>query len=223
MRVLTDDRVFAITYDDGPEPSQTPAVLDVLAESGAKATFFVLSERAEAHPEIIERMVREGHEVALHGIDHTRLTEVSGREAIRRIRAAKQRIESVTDRPVRFYRPTYGAIKLSAFVGARLLGMEIMIWSAWARDWIDAPAVEVAGRAVGALHPGAILLLHDTTDDEGAMEKGLTPTFSRAEVARCLLDGAGAAGYRPLLARDLLLRYPAVRSITVQRARFPFG
>lgn len=222
MRVQTEEQVFSITYDDGPEPTQTPAILDVLAERGARALFFVLGERAEAHPEIIERMLREGHEVGLHGLDHARLTEVPGREAVRRIKVAKQRLEAITGRPVRYYRPTYGAIGVSTFAGARLLGLEIMIWSAWARDWTDAPATEVAARAVRALHPGAILLLHDTTDDDSALEAGPAPTFSRAEVVRHLLDGAEAAGYRPLPAGELLRRYPAVRSVTVQRPRLPF-
>lgn len=222
MRVQTDDRVIALTYDDGPEPTETVGVLDVLAERGVRATFFVLSDRAQAHPEIIDRMVREGHEVGVHGIDHARLTDVSGREAARRIRTAKERIEAITGRPARYYRPTYGAISPTALVAARLLGMEVMIWSAWARDWSDAPASEVAGRAVNALHPGAVVLLHDTTDDAQAQESGPSPTFSRADVARQILDGAEAAGYLVLPAGELFGRYPAVRAVTVVRPRLPF-
>lgn len=221
MRVQTSDPVITLTYDDGPDPVQTTGVLDVLAERGVSATFFVLSDRAEAHPEILRRMLREGHEVGLHGIDHTRLTELSGREAARRIREAKRRVEAVIGRPVRFYRPTYGAIGISAFIASRVLGMEVMIWSAWARDWCEGSAQEVADRAVTALHPGAIVLLHDTTDDSQALDAAPRPTFSRAEVARGILEGAQAAGYDVLGARELLRRYPAVRSVTVQRPRLP--
>jgi peptidoglycan/xylan/chitin deacetylase (PgdA/CDA1 family) len=222
MRVQTDDRVCTLTYDDGPEPKETTGVLDVLAERGVRATFFVLSERAEAHPEIVDRMLREGHEVGLHGIDHARLTEVPGREALRRIRLAKRRVEAITGRPLTYYRPTYGAIGMTALAGVRALGMEVMIWSAWAQDWFDAPAREVADRAVAALHPGAIVLLHDTTDDAQALDSGPAPTFSRAEVAEHLLDGVVAAGYQVLPAAELLRRYPAVRSVTVERPRLPF-
>jgi peptidoglycan/xylan/chitin deacetylase (PgdA/CDA1 family) len=221
MRVHTHDHVLALTYDDGPEPAETADLLDVLAERGVCATFFVLTARAEAYPELIARMLREGHAVELHGVDHARLTETSGREAVRRIRDGKRRLEALTGRPVRYYRPTYGAISLGALIGARLLGMDIVIWSAWAEDWFDAPADEVADRAVRALHPGAVLLMHDTTDEPMAPAAGPRPTFSRAEVAARLVDGAIAGGYGFLTVAELLRRYPQVRSLTVQRPRLP--
>ena len=221
MRVQTEDRVVGLTYDDGPEPDETPDLLDVLAERGRHATFFVLSDRVEAHREIVARMLMEGHEVALHGIDHTNLTTVSGREAIRRIRRAKRRIEAITRRPIRYYRPTYGAVGIPALLGARLLGMDVVIWSAWARDWIDAPPQEIADRAIRALHPGAILLLHDTTDpaqsSAGLADAPPRPTFSRADVARRVLEGADDAGFRTMPVGELLRSYPAVRALTVQR------
>lgn len=221
MRVRTDDPVVALTYDDGPEPTETLDLLDVLAERGVRATFFVLSDRVEAYPEIIRRMLREGHEVELHGIDHTDLTTVPPQEAVRRLRTAKQRIESVSGQRVHYYRPTYGRVNLPTFTGARVLGMDVVIWSAWALDWYDAPAAEVAERAVRALHPGAIVLLHDTTDPAQSTDPRPGPTFSRAEVARQILDGVDARGFRTMPVGELLRRYPAVRSLTVQRPRVP--
>lgn len=222
MRVRTDDPVVALTYDDGPEPSETLDLLDLLAERGRRATFFVLSDRVEAHPEIVDRMLRDGHEVGLHGIDHADLTRVSGREAAHRIRTAKRRVEAVTGRSIRYYRPTYGAVSVPAFVGARLSGMDVVIWSAWAEDWFDAPPQEVADRAVRALHPGAILLLHDTTDQAASTDPRPRPTFSRADVARRLVDAADEAGFATVPVGELLRRYPAVRSLTVRRPRLPF-
>ena len=219
MRVHTDDRVLALTYDDGPEPTETTGLLDVLADRGIRATFFVLTNRAEAHPELITRMLREGHEVELHGFDHARLTEVSGRAAVHRLRTAKRRLEAITGHTIRYYRPTYGAIGLSTLAGVRALGMDIVIWSAWAQDWFDAPAQEIADRAVRALHPGAILLMHDVTDEPMSTDPNPRPTFSRAEVAEGLLDGALASGYDFLTVSRLLRRYPAVRSLTVRRPR----
>jgi peptidoglycan/xylan/chitin deacetylase (PgdA/CDA1 family) len=219
MRVDTTERVLSLTYDDGPDPQQTPGVLDALAERGDKATFFVLTDRARAHPEIIHRILAEGHQVALHGLDHARLTEVSGLEALRRIRQGKRTLEEITGRPVTLYRPTYGAVGLTAFLGTRLAGMDVVIWTAWARDWFDAPAQELADRAVSALHPGAVVLLHDTTDDAQAQEAGPRPTFSRAEVTRLILAGAHDAGFASVTTGELLRRFPAVRALTVQRPR----
>jgi peptidoglycan-N-acetylglucosamine deacetylase len=221
MRVQTHDPVVALTYDDGPEPTETLDLLDVLAERGVRATFFVLSDRVEAHPEIVARMLREGHEIELHGIDHTDLTTVPPQEALRRLRTAKQRIEAVTRQRIRYYRPTYGRVNVPTFTGARVLGMDVVIWSAWAQDWYDAPAAEVADRAVRALHPGAIVLLHDTTDPAQSTDPRPSPTFSRAEVARRILDGVDAGGFRTMPVGELLRRYPAVRSLTVQRPKVP--
>jgi peptidoglycan/xylan/chitin deacetylase (PgdA/CDA1 family) len=219
MRVSTTEPVVSLTYDDGPHPTETPELLDVLAEHRARATFFVLTDRAEAHPEVIHRALAEGHEVELHGIDHARLTDVSGREAVHRIRTARRRLEAITGLPVRYYRPTYGAIGLAAFAGVRALGLQTVIWSAWGRDWADAPAQVIADRVVGALHPGAIVLLHDTTDDAQALEAGPAPAFSRAEVTDRILDGMRGGGYCSLPVGELLRRHPAVRSVTVQRPR----
>jgi peptidoglycan/xylan/chitin deacetylase (PgdA/CDA1 family) len=219
MRAAADEPVVALTYDDGPDPTQTPALLDVLGERQVSATFFVLVEQAEAHPEVVRRMVREGHEVALHGIDHTALTTVSGAEAARRIRSGKQRIEALTGRPIRYFRPAFGDLSVTACLAARRTGMDVVIWSAWAQDWIDASAQEVADRAVRALHPGAIVLLHDTTGLRDPADPRPRPTFSRADVARRILAGAGEAGYQTVGLTDLLARFPAVRSVTVQRPR----
>ena len=86
--VDTPDRVYSLTYDDGPDPRTTPGVLDVLARHGATATFFVLSEPARRHPEIVRRIVEEGHELALHGKDHTSLLTLDDDTAVATIRAA---------------------------------------------------------------------------------------------------------------------------------------
>jgi peptidoglycan/xylan/chitin deacetylase (PgdA/CDA1 family) len=216
MRVLTEQRVIAVTYDDGPDPEHTAAVLTELAARSVRATFFVLARSAEEHPDVVRDMIAAGHEVGLHGVDHTRLTDGSWLAAVRAVRSGKQRLEAVTGQRVRLYRPTYGAQGLAQFLTARLLGMEVVYWTAWALDWIDDSAAEVAQRALAARHPGAILLLHDTTEDM-TDEDQPRPTFSRAAVTAAILDGLAADGYRAVPAGDLLARYPVVRAVTTQR------
>lgn len=220
VRVVTDDRVVSLTYDDGPHPVHTPGVLDELAARGVRATFFVLAENAERYPELIHRMLADGHEIGLHGLDHARLTSVPGLEAGRRIREAKRRLEAVTGRPVRLYRPTYGAQGMMQYLSTRLLGMDVVVWSAWALDWEEGTADEVGGRVVRALHPGAIVLLHDATDD--TREEDVTrPTFDRAEVTRLILEGMADKGYRSLPAGELLAQYPILRSVTTRKPQVP--
>jgi peptidoglycan/xylan/chitin deacetylase (PgdA/CDA1 family) len=213
--VATSDPVAALTFDDGPDPATTPAVLDALARHGATATFFVLAERAQQHPELVRRARAEGHEVGLHGDDHTRLSAVPPSEAVRRIRRGRRRLERVLQEPVSLYRPAYGAQRLGQLLGTRLLGLDVVLWTAWARDWEPAHAPAVADRALAALHPGAFLLLHDTVGDAAPVDGGshpAGPAVDRAEMTDAVLTGMAAAGIATATVGQLLATYPAVRT-----------
>jgi peptidoglycan/xylan/chitin deacetylase (PgdA/CDA1 family) len=196
--VDTDDRVLSLTFDDGPDPQLTPFVLDALAAAGARATFFMLSSAARQHPELARR-------VALHGVTHERSTELPRAQAAARLRQGKAELEDVVQQQIRLYRPTYGAIRMSLIVQARQLGLETIIWSAWARDWLGDPPEEVAQRAFTARHPGAVVLLHDTVG--GVAE----PPLSSPESVRQLLELLRPEGWQCLTTGELLARYPHVR------------
>jgi peptidoglycan/xylan/chitin deacetylase (PgdA/CDA1 family) len=184
--VVTEARFVALTYDDGPDPNGTPAVLDALAAAGMTASFFVLADRAEAHPELVRRTVAEGHEVGLHGCDHTRLTTLDDRDARRSIEDGRRRVEAVAGRPVRFFRPPFGAQRPSTLRAARRAGLEVVVWSVDARDWEPDPPAEVAARALTASRPGAVILLHDGRADDDGPDR---PGFERGAIATRLLAG----------------------------------
>lgn len=97
--------VVGLSFDDGPDPNYTSGILDVLYAYNATATWFVLIDRAEAHPELIGRMLSEGHDVGLHGVDHSRLTRLSRHDLVRHIREGVTRLSAITGHPVRFFRP----------------------------------------------------------------------------------------------------------------------
>lgn len=216
--VATDERVVALTYDDGPDPERTPGVLDALAEARARATFFVLVDRAVEHPDLIRRIATDGHEIGLHGEDHTRLTTLPVREALRRIRRGKRRLEELTGLPVTLFRPPYGAQTVAQAVGTRAIGLEVVLWTAWARDWEEAPTTEVAARSFAALHTGGFLLLHDSMGDL-APPPGPSPTFDRGEVTRRLLADMKGSGWTSDGVSALMGRYPAVRTVwAIRRA-----
>lgn len=219
--VRTDQPVVSLTFDDGPDPQFTPGILDALAAHGAKATFFVMVEPAEAHPELITRILAEGHEVALHGIDHTRLTAVGLREATALIWESKRRLERVAGRRITLFRPTYGAQTVQQYLATRALGMEVVIWSAWAKDWDGSGADVVAERAIKALHHGGFLLLHDTSGDGvGALAAGAVPGeggLDRVKATELMLAGMQRRGYTSRTVSDLLDRFPAVRTLWAER------
>ncbi|WP_345752387.1 polysaccharide deacetylase family protein [Microbacterium rhizophilus] len=211
--VETDDPVVALTYDDGPHPAHTPGILDVLGQRGATATFFVLAEQVAAHPELARRIVAEGHELALHGWDHTALTTLADEDALRRIRDARARVEDVTGVTVRVFRPPYGKHTWRQALGIRRMGLELMIWSGHAWDWVDAEVETVARRALAEVFPGAVLLLHDHRADPHMLEAGeRLPEFVKADVLDRILVGLADRGFTTVGASALLAAHRHVRS-----------
>jgi peptidoglycan/xylan/chitin deacetylase (PgdA/CDA1 family) len=180
---------IALTYDDGPTPGDTEAVLEALAEAGAVATFFVLLTRAQRQPAMIRTVASAGHEVALHGPDHRRLTQFSARQVYRRTRDARRRLEDLLQRPVHWIRPPYGAQGPTGYAAVRAAGMEPVMWSASLHDTRTMPWSERTGIVDGAIRPGAIVLAHDGYADGGdGVDDGPAPDLDRGRLAREVLE-----------------------------------
>ncbi|WP_448631440.1 polysaccharide deacetylase family protein [Cellulomonas soli] len=154
----------AITFDDGPEPGTTPGLLALLARRGVHCTFFLLVRQAEEHPELVRAIGDGGHEIALHGIDHRPLTSLRHGDAVRMLHEARARLEAVAGRPVTRYRPPYGKQTPASWLAARRAGLEVVVWSADADDWVDRPATQVAAIAAENLRGGGVLLLHERVE-----------------------------------------------------------
>jgi peptidoglycan/xylan/chitin deacetylase (PgdA/CDA1 family) len=209
--VHTSRRTLALTFDDGPDEQHTPEVLDALARHGVRATFFVLADRAVAAPHLVHRMVRDGHEVGLHGADHRLLPGQPTRVVASQLREARRAVADVCGRPVHLYRPAYGALTASQTVAARALGLAVVLWSAWGRDWQDDQADVVAARTLRTCHPGAFVLLHDADGDGAAV------TYSRAAMVDAVLDGLRTRGYSLRPVGELLEQLPQVRTFWPSR------
>ena len=154
-------RQVALTFDDGPDPDVTPRLLDVLRDRGVRGTFFVLTDRAARHPDLVRRAAAEGHEIALHADRHQRLTEVSVVELRRRLRSARNLLEQLSSQRVRLFRPPFGAQSLATYVTARSCGLEVVVWGPHAEDWVQDAPEAVAARGLERLKGGDVLLLHD--------------------------------------------------------------
>lgn len=197
-----DDEV-AVTFDDGPDEATTPALLDLLDRLGVRCTFFLLVPRAEQHPDLVRQIRDHGHEIALHGLDHRPLTSLRHADAVRTLRDARRRLEAVAGTTVTRYRPPYGKQTPASWVAARRAGLEVVVWTADAADWVDRPAAEVAATAAARLGPGGILLLHERVEP-GPDGEPVSTSFDRAEMAERVLDDVSARGWSAVTVETLV-------------------
>jgi peptidoglycan/xylan/chitin deacetylase (PgdA/CDA1 family) len=153
----------ALTFDDGPDPAYTPAVLDTLDSLGVHATFFCLGSMAAAHPELAGDLIASGHEVGVHGYDHRLALRRGPRASLIDLTRARDVVEAATKTPVRWWRPPYGVLTGGGLLAARRLRLRPVLWTAWARDWTStATATSVLQTVRRGLRPGATVLLHDS-------------------------------------------------------------
>ncbi len=152
----------ALTFDDGPCRASTPRFLELLAERGVRATFFVLGSSLAEDPGLGRDLVAAGHELAVHGWHHRlllRRAPVAVREDLTR---AHDLVADLAGRPPCWYRPPYGVASTSALRVATGLGMRPVLWTAWGRDWSDRATPDSVHRAVFRVRQrGGTVLLHD--------------------------------------------------------------
>lgn len=196
--VRTKHPLLALTFDDGPCPEHTPGIVDVLRRHRVRATFFQLASQAGEYPELARSVVAEGHEVALHGNDHSRLDRRALGHVRESVRLGRQRLEGIIERPVRWFRPPFGSQSPRSYAAVRSLGLEVVVWSGLGYDWLDLPAGDVVRHVDAACHPGAIILLHD------AQRSLPIPTFDRAAVVDELLGSLKRRGLTPVTVQELV-------------------
>jgi peptidoglycan/xylan/chitin deacetylase (PgdA/CDA1 family) len=203
--------MVGVTYDDGPDERWTPAILDRLAAHGAHATFFLLLSKAEQYPGIARRIVAGGHEIGLHGWDHEALPGRPLRSMIDELTAGRMRLEGICGSPVTLFRPPFGAQNLRSWFAARIAGLDVVVWSADAEDWIDQPAGQVARRALVRVGGGDILLLHDGLES-GSRPGAQVTTFDRAQVADLVLRGLADRGLRAAGVKEMVAAHGCRRT-----------
>ncbi|MEM0895380.1 MAG: polysaccharide deacetylase family protein [Verrucomicrobiota bacterium] len=182
----------AMTFDDGPHPTLTPRLLDILKDRNVRATFFVLAPLAKRHPQIIQRMIREGHEVANHTVTHGNIAKMSPDKVRSELRGGHEAIVQASGRPPTLFRPPYGAIQSSQKVWINdEFGYKTIMWNVDPRDWQDRKPGLVSSRLINGAKPGAILLAHDIH----------STTIAAMPSA---LDGILAKGYRFVTVSQLI-------------------
>jgi peptidoglycan/xylan/chitin deacetylase (PgdA/CDA1 family) len=152
----------ALTFDDGPDPLGTPAVLDALDAAGVKATFFLVGEQLMRNHAIARDAAARGHELALHGFEHVEHDSFRPQAARDDLARGLGSFEAATGRRPRFFRPPYGRFSEASYEACRHLGLEPVYWSSWGLDWEAVGADRIADQVCRDLDDGAIVLLHDS-------------------------------------------------------------
>jgi peptidoglycan/xylan/chitin deacetylase (PgdA/CDA1 family) len=172
---------IAVTFDDGPHATLTPALLDLLARNGIRATFFCLGKRVERYPEIVLRMTSAGHEIGNHSWGHPDLVTLTNDE----VRSELQRTDSAIFqaagvRPV-LMRPPYGSLtELQCKWIGQEFGYKVILWNVDSLDWKEPGPDVIASRIVSLAKAGSIVLSHDIQPQTiGAMPEVLAVLLAR--------------------------------------------
>jgi peptidoglycan/xylan/chitin deacetylase (PgdA/CDA1 family) len=155
----------ALTFDDGPHRAGTPAVLEILAAAGARATFFMVGEQVLRNPALAAEVVAAGHMVAVHGHRHRNLLRLPPAAIATDFDRAAATIEEATGVSPSLHRPPYGIYSWPALRAVRTRGWTPTLWSRWGRDWTRrATPAQIAAKVSLDVRAGDVLLLHDADD-----------------------------------------------------------
>ena len=189
---------FALTFDDGPSPTWTPRLLELLGAAGARATFFPLAPNVRRHGALARRALEAGHELGVHGEWHLPPPLLPWRVLAHEIRCGVHAAGAVAGRSPRLYRPAYGLLGERQSERVRALGLLPVLGDVYPRD-VERPGVDtIVARVLAALRPVSIVILHDSSG---------IGDFDRSQsiaAAAKILDAASARGLRAVGVSELL-------------------
>lgn len=167
----TKEKVLYLTFDCGFENGNTPPILDALKKHNAKATFFVVGNYVSTSPDLVKRMVQEGHIVGNHSYHHPDMSQMNKEEFLKELDELETLYEQTIGSPMtKYYRPPQGKYSENNLQIAKELGYKTFFWSLAYVDWNQdsQPSHEEAfDKLLKRVHPGAIVLLHNTSKTNG--------------------------------------------------------
>ena len=219
--VFTEEPLFALTFDDGPDPRVTPSVLDLLDQRRGSATFFMRADHAIAHPTLARRVAASGHEVGVHGFRHERLTELGFADFRRETVLARRELRGILGAKPQWFRPPFGAQNIRTFFATRVQGMDVAVWENDISDAMTTKGIEIAPGPPGSLTlcaagiampycAGSILLLHDTPAIDDPPEDA---SARKIALIDRILAGVDSIGGRVVTLSELLRHGRANRRV----------
>jgi len=194
----TEEKLIALTFDDGPHPKYTDQILDILKEYGVKATFFAVGENAELYPEQLKRIADEGHEIGNHTYTHADLKRIGGAELERELAETEQIVEKVTGRRPTVFRPPEGRCNETVVECANRRGYTTVLWTVDPRDWASPPAHDVATVILKNVKCGSVILCHDYNSNK----KCPTPQALREVIPELIEKGYSFVTVSELLSAE---------------------
>jgi peptidoglycan/xylan/chitin deacetylase (PgdA/CDA1 family) len=167
----------ALTFDDGPDPEHTPAILDELQRLDVVATFFLVGTRARNHPDIVQRMIREGHAVGSHSSSHPEPWRLPLRSLVREYRQGRAEVEQAAQRTVRLFRPPKGHLDGAGAAAMLAAGVRPWLWTIDPQDWQPDVSADYLVANMADLGEGDVVLLHDAIEGplaESALDRSAT-------------------------------------------------
>ena len=188
----TSEKIAALTFDDGPDAKNTPLVLDALEKHHIQATFFLIGNKAEKQAELVRLILSKGHNVGFHSYSHDFFFDFFSNEKMEQdlLKAEDIMLKETGKRPLLF-RPPYGVTNPTLSKVTKKLGYKVTGWSVRSCDTTIKDAERIAERVIRKLHPGAVVLMHDTLD--------ITPV-----AVEMIIRKAGEAGYHFVRLEELL-------------------
>lgn len=191
VRTIPQQNAVMLTFDDGPDPRYTPALLDLLKKEEVHATFFVVADHARENPALIRRMQKEGHTVALHALSHRCAWFCSGRYTQYEFAQSVQILASMGVTP-RYYRPPWGYTNPHTLPTARRYGMRPILWSVMAEDWSARSTADViTDKLLARVKGGSIICLHDAGENSGGAPGAPARTIQALARVLPILKGRG--------------------------------
>ena len=202
-RIPVDEKVVALTYDDGPNPPHTEALLDTLAHYGVKATFFLKGRNIEAFPESVISVSEAGHEIGNHSYDHRPMIALREAAMLAELVRTNKLIESLLGYKPVLFRPPFGIQSPGLKMALDILSMRSILMSTNGVDWEVTDPRQIAISVLENIEPGSIILLHDGHGDveDPLRQDSRAPTVTATGI---IVETLTAQGYRFVTVGELL-------------------
>ena len=158
---INDENMISLTFDDGPHPDKTPEILRVLKKHNIRATFFIIGQNASLHPEIVQMIAADGHEIANHTNDHKSLYKQTDSMILDSVRSCSDTLFEIVGSKPKLFRPPEGYMNDNIARLIRDEGYDVILWKIDTYDWKGRSDKEICNTVINNIKSGDIVLMHD--------------------------------------------------------------